>query len=298
MRKAIPIILFVIIVAVVLWFAPVVANSNTVTVEAQSTLTETSIPTQTLTSTPTITPVPTATLSPTPAPTPTVPNLLGDLVFEIGFDESVSYESISLKPITEFMIVTGGHMMKGIITQQINEGDYGIPQISSVVGPPCLPGKSSWLTGYDWLSTESFYYHPAVDGKCTADVETETPKYYEFTVAAPSDCIVTAIITEEDVANSYTSSGITVLCRADDVAGNKYYFGFGHVDSEGIMVNAGDILNKGDALGTISTRRVENGVTVGTTGNTSGPHFHGFVITEYPDGTKEYLDPHDFNFVP
>jgi hypothetical protein len=206
----------------------------------------------------------------------------------IVYDESVSFEAVATKSFVE-QIVQGSGVFeagsRGTVLSQVAEGDVYIPDIGQV-GPPCLSGHSTTLTGYDWYAHAQ---HPAVDIACTPwDWNTEGT-IRSFMAVAPMDCTVVAILSEEWEANSYFSSGITVICQAGD-----NFAGFGHLDVEGLQVTqAGLTLSAGDPIGTISTRRVENGATLGTTGQTTGPHIHYFWGHKTDSDHFEFVNPHE-----
>lgn len=204
----------------------------------------------------------------------------------IDYVENISFDAVATKTFVE-QIVQGSGVFeagsRGTVLSQVAEGDVFIPELGAV-GPPCVPGYAATLTGYDWYAHSQ---HPAVDIACTPwEVDDGV---LGFVAAAPFDCTVMAILSEEWEANSYFSSGITVICQAGD-----YFAGFGHLDVEGLKVTeAGQTLSAGEPIGTISTRRKEDGVWVGTTGNTTGPHIHYFMGQKTGGGQFVYINPHD-----
>ena len=62
---------------------------------------------------------------------------------------------------------------------------------------------------------------------------------------------------------------------------------------DGIKVKVGQTLKAGDVIGSISTRRYKNGVMLGTTGITTGPHIH-YVVW---DSAGNYLDPKKYGAI-
>jgi hypothetical protein len=213
----------------------------------------------------------------------TLPAVEIGMIGEI-FNEDLPIETISIDPLVAFIVQQDPDFGRiGSASSYVSKDTF-VPELLGL-GPPCLAGERSWLTGYDYYSHSK---HPAVDIACTKHHD-RGPNNDYFRVAASTDALVYAVLTTEYEALQYGySSGITVIIKAR-VENGYLYFGYGHMDVEGLAVTAGDYVKAGQFLGYISRK--------GTTGNTTGPHIHYFVIFEDLEGNMYYRNPNDYEAI-
>jgi len=264
------------------------------TVNGQATASEVSITTQeSLGPQPTrtvFTPIePTTTVVPI---TPTVgatetPEVQTDIVIEPTLDPlllvdietltvNVQPQAIAFHPVLKQIVQVLDYQEGAKVSATVLDTNLeDVPEVESL-GPPCTPGQSSWLTGYDWLTHPT---HTAVDIACT-----------DMRVGAAAKGKVYAILWQAE-AYSYGSSGKNVLTisKIPGSWADQYgmagwlIFGSGHMKVD-VPVTVGQSVNGGDVLGDI-----------GMTGNADGPHNHYYVVWLKTDGTTEFLDPNNWN---
>ena len=182
--------------------------------------------------------------------------------------------TVSFHPVLRQLVQTMGFSSEAQVTGMVLETNLGdVPELSGL-GPPCTPGQSSWLTGYNWLTHAA---HTAVDIACTDAI-----------VASPSKAKVYAILWEAE-AYQYGSSGQNVLVIAKipksyDMSG-WLIFGTGHMTTD-VPVQVGQDVEAGQMLG-----------HMGATGNADGPHMHYYVVWLKEDGSTEFLDPNNWSAI-